>query len=535
MASHVSLQEMLMGAQLFVRLPFFLRHRVTVAEAREIVSLRLQSRVDAFLALARRAIYENAESPYLQLLRMVGCEYGDLEGLVRVEGLEGALHILYQRGVYLTLDEFKGRTPVTRGSMTLALRPGQLRNPAAEGHIPSSTTGSRGHATPISFDLGYLREHAVERVLVFDAHRRGAWAVAVWDTPGGQAIRRAIGLVLAGERLARWFTPVDPSEPGLHVRYRSMVRVLRASAVLAGVPQPRPKHVPLEAPLPIAEWMAEVIGTGATPHLHAHVSQAVRVCQAASNAGIALRGAQFVSGGEPITPGRLAAIHRAGAQLVPSYAVQESGRIGFGCAAPLVADDLHVYEENNALIQPGEGGARDGLPPLALLVSTLRSVAPFVLLNVSLGDQGVLEQRTCGCALEQIGWTRHLHSVRSFEKLTAGGMTFLDTDVIRVLDEVLPARFGGGPTDYQLVEEEAEDGLPRVRLLVHPAVGPVDAEVVADAFLTGIGGGVEGERLMELQWRQAGLPRVERRPPNATEGGKINHIHLGRSPAHART
>jgi hypothetical protein len=46
------------------------------------------------------------------------------------------------------------------------------------------------------------------------------------------------------------------------------------------------------------------------------------------------------------------------------------------------------------------------------------------------------------------GWTRHLHTVRSFEKLTVGGMNLLDLDLIGILDEMLPARFGGGPTHY---------------------------------------------------------------------------------------
>ena len=56
--------------------------------------------------------------------------------------------------------------------------------------------------------------------------------------------------------------------------------------------------------------------------------------------------------------------------------------------------------------------------------------------------------------------TLAFHTIRSHEKLTAGGMTLLDTDVIRLLDEVLPARFGGAPTDYQLVEHESDDGEP---------------------------------------------------------------------------
>jgi hypothetical protein len=106
-------------------------------------------------------------------------------------------------------------------------------------------------------------------------------------------------------------------------------------------------------------------------------------------------------------------------------------------------------------------------------------------------------------------------------------MTFLDRDVIRVLEEVLPARFGGGRTDYQLVEQEAENGRSTLRLLVHPAIGPLDSSAVADAFLQAIGGGSGVERVMELEWRQAGFPRVERRPPLATRAGKILHLHQG--------
>jgi hypothetical protein len=103
-------------------------------------------------------------------------------------------------------------------------------------------------------------------------------------------------------------------------------------------------------------------------------------------------------------------------------------------------------------------------------------------------------------------------------------MTFLDTDVIRVLEEVLPARFGGGPTDYQLVEEERPDGLPSVRILVHPAVGALDVAAVATAFLGALADDSPTERVMVEEWRRAGLPRVERRAPLVTSGGKILHL-----------
>jgi hypothetical protein len=110
-------------------------------------------------------------------------------------------------------------------------------------------------------------------------------------------------------------------------------------------------------------------------------------------------------------------------------------------------------------------------------------------------------------------------------------MTFLNSDIIRVLEEVLPAHFGGGPTDYQLVEEEAVDGdgQPKLRLLVRPSLGPLDESAVVEAFLAAIGGGSGVERVMELQWRQTNWLRVERRAPLSTAAGKILHLwrHAG--------
>jgi hypothetical protein len=106
-------------------------------------------------------------------------------------------------------------------------------------------------------------------------------------------------------------------------------------------------------------------------------------------------------------------------------------------------------------------------------------------------------------------------------------MTFLDTDVIRVLEEVLPGRFGGGPIHYQLVEEEDTEGRPRLRLLVDPAVGPLTPEVVAETFFSAIGAGRGAEKVMGLAWRDADLLRVERRVPLVTASGKILHLHAG--------
>jgi len=117
--------------------------------------------------------------------------------------------------------------------------------------------------------------------------------------------------------------------------------------------------------------------------------------------------------------------------------------------------------------------------------------------------------------------------MRSFEKLTAGGMTFLDSDVIQALEEVLPEQCGGGPGDYQLAESESEDGWPRLALIVHPRVGPVDESKAIDAFYAAIGRGVGAERVMALHLRQSRLLHVRREAPRMTPGGKILHLHAG--------
>ncbi len=60
------------------------------------------------LAVLKRAVYENERSPYLKLLRLAGCGYGDVESLVKADGIEPTLHKLREKGVYISFEEFKG-------------------------------------------------------------------------------------------------------------------------------------------------------------------------------------------------------------------------------------------------------------------------------------------------------------------------------------------------------------------------------------------------------------------------------------------
>ena len=105
-------------------------------------------------------------------------------------------------------------------------------------------------------------------------------------------------------------------------------------------------------------------------------------------------------------------------------------------------------------------------------------------------------------------------------------MNFLDKEIIHILEEVLPARFGGEPTDYQLLEEEDQDGQPRLILLVHPDIGAIDTKAVVETLLTEVSAAERSTGITGRLWRQTGLFRVERRVPLSTLAAKVQHIHI---------
>ena len=516
---NVSVGDVRLGTRFLWRLPGFLRHPVTPGDALQTLRRRLEERGAVFLTLARENIYGQATSPYRQLLAVAGCEYGDLDRMVTQDGLEPTLRISSRHGVYLTVDEFKGRRPVVRGNSTIAVHPHQLQNPKARAHVPARSSGSGGSATPADVDLAFIRDLAVNHCLALNARGGAAWQHAIWSVPGSAALKRILWLAGFGAPPVRWFSPVDPAGQDLHPRYRWSAQAMHWVGALAGVSLPRPVHVPLADPDPIVRWLTEVLQAGRIPHLSTYASAAVRLCETAHAANVSLQGAQFTLSGEPITEVRLAAVLRVGVTAVPQYGASEAGgTIGHGCLAPAEADDIHLFDDLRAVVHPrGRLTPTCRRPPCCSPRSDpprLTSCSTSLWATRRCSDGG-----TAG-VLSSVSGGRHT-SARSgsYEKLTSGGIRLFDSDVIGVLEKALPARFGGGPTDYQLVEDAGEDGQPRLHLVVDPAVGALDATVLADAFLSAIGAGSGAERVAGLLWRDSGLLRADvdapRRVPEA--------------------
>jgi hypothetical protein len=218
----------------------------------------------------------------------------------------------------------------------------------------------------------------------------------------------------------------------------------------------------------------------------------------------------------------------ASARVTMLYGYTPATRAALGCAGPLHADDMHVCEHTLAVIEHPEPIADGGPPIRPLLFTTLYRSAARLQLNVATGDYAVLERRACDCALGRAGLSLHIHRVRSFEKLTTDGMNYVLDNLYEALEGTLPSELGGGPGDYQLVEEEDEDGRTRLTLLVDPSVGTVDEGRALECLQEVLERGDGRARYMARAWEQYGTLRVRRETPRASSRGKVLPLHIER-------
>ena len=203
--------------------------------------------------------------------------------------------------------------------------------------------------------------------------------------------------------------------------------------------------------------------------------------------------------------------------------------VGYGCMNPLTTDDIHLLTDSIALVQYPKKVWHNEVTVDSFLYTNLIPSAPKVLLNVESGDFGIIENRSCGCRFEEYGYTEHVYNIRSFEKLTGEGVTFHGTRLIQIVEEILPAKFGGTSADYQVMEEEDEKSNTRLSILVHPDIGEIDEQALIQTIFSELNIGMESRRMMMEMWAQAGTLRVKRMPPVVTAAGKLLPLHINRS------
>lgn len=512
------------GARYAYSLP---HHAISPPSAAAAVRGRLVSRTETFLQTAERTIFAHQASPYRPLLDDAGYDFTRFKALVMREGIEPALRVLRERGVYFTIEESKGFRDVQRHGRTYRLAEGAFDNPLVQSGLEVLSGGSRSAGLRSLISADNLRLGAEHLSLALSAYGLQGQPIIVW-LPGAHAASLWFVLALAasGNTPRAWFSPTAGFRGIL--KSRAYRLGLHAAAFLYRVRLPSSRTVPIGQEQTILRWLLRIktdgpYGIVTTP------SSALRLALAAKSDRIGLPGATFITIGEPLTPMKQHTIQSVGGRAFSSLGFTEFGRATYGCASPAAGDDAHVCRDAVAVIQHRRVVDRLGTEVDALLFTSLLPDARRVLLNVETGDYAALAPRRCGCPLEALGWTDHLQDIRSFEKLNAEGRLFFGSQLITLIEEVLPGRFGGDPTDYQLIEHEDAEGFTRFSVLVHPRLGALNDDDVITCVNETLGLTTGTRRDLV----DAGTVRVRRICPVQTATGKLLPLHhLGHQAFH---
>ncbi len=507
----------------------FLRDRITVEQAREKIKSALERREETFLELARTHIYERPNGPYLRLLELAGCDFSDLRADVRKHGIEKTLERLAENGVYLTADEFKGKKPVVRGRESFRVTPEDFASLHLSAGFVTQSSGTKNGPVRSRLVLDWLAMKAWATCLFFSAHDLFSHSHAMYDAilPGSGGINNLLIYAKLGISTDRWFARKIPVNTRLEAEYHYlMTRLIVLMGKRFGPGFPKPEFTDISQVYRIVNWASEKRREGKPCSVTTTASNAVRIARSAREMGESLAGVKFNVSGEPLTDAKRHVLEAVGATVTSRFSYGGSMNIGHGCGNPAHTGEIHANQHMLALIHHPRPLADDGAPIHPLLCTTLHASASRLLLNVDNGDYATLERRHCGCALEKAGLTLHVHHIRSYEKFTSEGMNYFYGDLFEFLEKKIPSEFGGDPGDYQLVEEEDENGQTRLTLVVHPAVEELDEERLLARLRSAFSDGSRGKRFTTGVWVNAGTLRVKREIPYASARGKILPLHI---------
>jgi len=506
----------------------FLRDRLTAERALTTIKSRLEKRETSFLQMVQNTIFGNPHSPYLKLLKMCGCEYGDIQKMAVSDGIEGTLEKLKTEGIFISLEEFKGRKECRRGSQTFLFRERDFNNLTSGGNISVTSSGSRGKKTRSLYDLEFLTANiSTYNVPLLNGLEATSLPIALWmPSMPGAGILNLLAYTKFGNPPVKWFSPLREPESKSSLKDRLATRYIRSMSYLAGYRWPHPEHVPYDNTIEIVRWIHEAIKRYGGCIVDSYVSAIQRICRTAEAKGIDLHGVRFIIGGEPLTDLKLNEIKKVTSQYCILYGISEAGFVGGGCFDPLYSDDVHIFEDTFGLISQRRIVPHAGIEVNAFLLTSFLLSAPKVLLNVEVGDHGSVDTRKCNCIFGELGFNKHIHHIRGFDKLSSEGTTFLAADMVRIIEDVLPVRFGGVSTDYQLIEEEDEKGNTRIYVIASPELGSIDENVLIQFILSELSKGSEAAKMMTIMWHRADTLKVKRIKPMITATGKLLPLHI---------
>jgi hypothetical protein len=499
-----------------------------VETSEKIIVDRIKCRERNFLEVLEKAIFAFSGSPYKVLLERAGYDYGAVRRLVEDRGIEQALMKLYEDGVYIDILEFKGKKETVRGRDIFRFQEKDFSNPLLIEGLRTKTGGTRSAGTNIVVPFEYIKEHNPYGVVASHYYGISENPVVIWLSilPAGDGLFFSLRFAAMGNPPVKWFSPVDEKyiRPSLMDKFKTKSAIWLGA--LHGRRMPAPEFVDMRRSFQIARWMSENLGNSKGFTVVAYPSLALRLILEARKENLDLGETVFWLMAEPLTDKIRDEIEASGCKAYSLFGCNELMIIGHGCANPDGPDDMHLLEDKLAAIQCKRNMKHSDITVDSLLFTTLLKSSPKIFLNTETGDYGTIEERACGCGFEKLGLSRHIHTIRSFEKLTAEGSTFLGSDLIPLVQETLPLEFGGNANDYQFMEEPDDKGIHRFYMLISPEIGEVDEDRVKKIVLDALTTGEYAHAYSRSYWEQAETLRIQRQHPIPTKRGKIYPLHI---------
>jgi hypothetical protein len=497
---------------------------VPFADPQRVIREQLAHREGIFLELVRKVIFADPRNPYCQMFRLAGCTLEDLAQAVARDGLEATLAALYRQGVYVSHDEFKGSMPIVRSGQHIPARTSSFLNPLVSARIVGTSSGSRGKGTssPLSSRLRLYRE-AQTWLRLQELGLQGRAHVEVKPIlPSTTGLGSCLWARRLGRRVERWFADGGTLRDSGHYRWATHGMILASNILGGGVPFP--SYLPPNDFDAVAAWIAARRAKTVPCFVSSFTSPAVRIAAAALDRGMDIRGTVFLVAGEALTDAKCAVIAAAGAEAYNSYPISELGLVGHACRHMKGGNSVHLFKDSLAVIGHRRPAPLTDVEVNSLLCTNLLPFASYILINAEVNDSGSIEPARCDCLFSRIGFTEQVRDINSFGKLTGQGMTLVGTDIVRILEEVLPARLGGLPGDYQLVEHEGPSQT-QLTLRVRPRAGLPSPALVRERFMKEIRN-YFGGALASRTWGHAEGVSVVIADPITTITGKVLPLHL---------
>lgn len=499
------------------------------ADARQLIRRQTEEREMTWLSLVQCAVFDVPSNPYFRMFELAGCSYGDLQQSVQRNGLTATLETLYDEGVYLTFDEFKGKAAIVRAGTEIPSSPDSFQNRLQGSWLDSATSGSSGRRSRVPVGTGaLLLRDMILALVVEDFDLKNYKRLIVRPImPSTIGVMQGLSMSRLGCPMDHWYATGGTHRDSLH--YRMLTRYLLHASRRSGATLPSPEYLRAGDFETATKWIARAKEAGSPSMISAFVSPAVRMAVIAKEQGWDISDSLFICGGEALTAAKLKALSDVGVGVSPRYWISEIGPIGIGCRHTVNRNRMHLLDNVVALISRQRPAPFSHATVDAALFTSVSPNCATVLINGEMGDSVSIRQTDCDCTFGRAGLQWEISDVTSYSKLTGQGMTLMGKDVVALLEEHLPARFGGAPADYQLVERQG-GSQTELELRVSPRVGMRDSMAVEREFVRLLRS-VYGGSLATRVWEHSDGLRVVEKEPFSTATGKVPSLHLDRAPA----